>query len=243
MAPFLTAEWRALVIANFEVAPHRLASLTPAGTELDLFEGRALVSLVGFEFLQTRVFGCQIPGHVNFEEVNLRFYVRRVGPDGLMRRGVVFLKELVPRRLIAWVARVAYQEPYQAVRMDHAWQLGLTMGVQFRLASYDWRMGGRWHRLGAVADGEPALPVPGSQAEFTVEHYWGYTAQRDGSTLEYSVQHAPWRVWKAHTAILELDAGLTYGSEWADLLKSPPTAILIAEGSPVAVYPGQRLSP
>ena len=116
---FLTAEWRDLVMLNYEIDPGILAGLVPAGTELDLWQGRALVSVVGFHFRRTRVMGVAIPGHSNFEEVNLRFYVRREGPEG-WRRGVVFVKEIVPRFAIAWVARALYNENYVALPMRHA---------------------------------------------------------------------------------------------------------------------------
>ncbi|MDE0204502.1 MAG: DUF2071 domain-containing protein, partial [Candidatus Tectomicrobia bacterium] len=98
---FLSANWRHLVMVNYEVDPNLLRSWLPAGVELDTWQGRTLASVVGFEFLATRVLGVQVPGHQDFHEVNLRFYVRRrVG--GGWRRGVVFVKELVPRRAIAW---------------------------------------------------------------------------------------------------------------------------------------------
>lgn len=236
---FLSAEWRDLVIANFEVNAEQLAPLVPHGTELDLFEGRALVSLVGFRFLHTRVLGVPIPWHVNFEEVNLRFYVRRRGPDGAWRRAVTFVRELVPRRAIATVAHWLYDEPYRAVPMRHR----ITRdGDMLRRAEYDWKLADRWHTIGATVQGEPEYPHLESEAAFTVEHYWGYTARRDGSTQEYEVAHPPWRVWTADDTTLDVDARATYGDAWADLLEQPRTLTLIAEGSPITVFMGHRLS-
>src|SRR6478735_9893003 len=110
MRKFLTAEWRDLVMANYEIDPSMLADRVPRGTELDLHEGRCFVSLVGFMFLETRVMGFPVPFHTNFEEVNLRFYVKRKTEDEV-RRGVVFIKEIVPRYAISTVARVMYGEP------------------------------------------------------------------------------------------------------------------------------------
>lgn len=240
--PFLTAVWRHLVIANFEVEIPFLGSMLPAGTELDLFEGRALVSLVGFRFLDTRVLGVPIPGHRDFDEVNLRFYVRRRGPDGAWRRAVTFVREFVPRRAIAAVARLCYNEPYYAVPMRH--ELITDTGSDGRLASakYAWQVGDRWHSIGAMVTGVPAEPAEGSEARFTIEHYWGYSRQRDGTTREYQVQHEPWRIWPANSVTLDLDAGVTYGADWAGVLGATPTEVLVAEGSTVAVFPGQRLS-
>ncbi len=241
MRPFLTAAWRHLVIANFEVDRIHLGRVVPNGTELDDFEGRCLVSLVGFRFLDTRVLGIPVPAHRDFNEVNLRFYVRRRGPDGEWRRGVSFIKELVPRRAIAMIARLCYGEPYEAVPMRH--RLEPTSGQEESPSAvrYEWHYGGRWHALGADVAGPPTLPPEGSEAEFTIEHYWGYTARPGGASMEYRVEHAPWRVRVATGATLDLDPGLVYGPAWAFLGQDPPTAVLVADGSPVAVFSGRPL--
>jgi hypothetical protein len=239
--PFIAAAWRFLCIANFEVDRARIERLLPAGTEIDLFQGRALVSLVGFRFLGTRVLGVPIPGHRDFDEVNLRFYVRRRMREGRWRRGVTFVREFVPRRAVAMVARLCYHEPYRALPMRHHLESDPNHDADPTAVSYGWRVGGRWHTLGAKMTGPPALPAPGSEAEFTVEHYWGYTARPDGTTTEYEVRHAPWRVWRAVSSTLDLDAALAYGREWSDPLASSPTTVLVAEGSPVEVFPGRML--
>src|SRR5262245_39598094 len=115
---FLTAHWCDLAMLNYEVSPAVLSDLIPAGTELDSWGGHTFVSMVGFRFLRTRVLGLAVPGHSNFDEVNLRFYVRRNAHDG-WRRGVVFVKEIVPHRAIAWLARALYNENYVALPMRH----------------------------------------------------------------------------------------------------------------------------
>jgi len=242
---FLAAEWRDLVIANFEVDPSRLAPLVPAGTELDLLEGRALVSLVGFRFERTRIMGVPIPFHVNFPEVNLRFYVKRQTPEGACRRAVTFIRELVPRRAIALVARWLYDEPYLAVPMRssagaHRRETRATLTEAPRTIEYAWRLGGREHAMRAIVAGTPGFPPAGSEAHFTIEHYWGYTARRDGRTQEYEVVHSPWRVWRTVRHDLDIDAGAVYGPAWGDLLDHPPSAVIVAEGSPVMVFPAVR---
>lgn len=239
--PFLTAAWRHLAMLNYEADPALLRSLVPAGTELDHFAGAALVSIVGFRFLDTRVLGVAVPGHRDFDEVNLRFYVRRRGADGGWRRAVVFVREIVPRRAIALVARWCYNEPYVALPMRHAVALdGAEHGAP-GLAAYEWRAAGRWHRLAVRTRGLPAVPAPGSEAEFVAEHYWGYTAQRDGGCKEYRVAHPAWRVWAAADAHLDCDVAALYGARFVDCLRGPPRSAFLAEGSPVAVYRGRRL--
>jgi uncharacterized protein YqjF (DUF2071 family) len=176
---FLTAEWRHLAMVNFEVPPDLLQSRVPTGTELDFWNGKTFVSLVGFLFLKTRVLGIPIPFHRKFEEVNLRFYVRRRIADG-WRRGVVFIKEIVPRRAIAWTAWTFYNENYIALPMSH--QLA-KKGNDVLTVSYGWKVGERENRLTLATRG-PAQPLPpNSKAEFIAEHYWGYSRQRDGSTV------------------------------------------------------------
>lgn len=231
--PFLTAEWRDLVMLNYRVAPALLERLVPAGTELDSFDGTTFLSVVGFRFLDTRVLGFSLPGHRDFEEVNLRFYVRRRTQEGL-RRGVVFIRELVPRRLIAWVARAAYNEPYRALPMRH--QLIGQAHAPPREIRYEWRSADRWDGLSADFREAPRHLEAGSEAEFVTEHFWGYTRQRDGSTIEYRVSHPSWRVRNASTAELRGDLVALYGRTFADACSGPPSSAFWAEGSPVVVY-------
>ena len=236
---FLTAEWRDLVMLNYEVDPGVLAPLVPAGTELDLWQGSALVSIVGFRFLRTRVLGLAIPGHVNFEEVNLRFYVRRAGPEG-WRRGVVFVKELVPRAAIAWVARTLYNENYVALPMRH--EIEELPENAARRVTYACRFAGRWCRAGVTAGGAASLPPPDSEATFITEHYWGYARQRDGGTVEYRVEHPQWRVSAATANLFECDVAALYGAPFAGALAGPPRSAFLAEGSLVSVRRGERLA-
>jgi uncharacterized protein YqjF (DUF2071 family) len=238
---FLTATWRDLVMINYEVDPAVVRPLVPQGTELDGWGGRTLVSMVGFRFLDTRVLGLAIPGHRNFEEVNLRFYVRRMAPDG-PRRGVVFIREIVPKAAVAWAARTIYNENYVAWAMRHDVRLPDGAGAAGRgFAVYGWRSGGRWHELGASVEGTASLPAPGSQEEFITEHYWGYARQRDGSTIEYRVEHPQWRVWPATDARFSCDVAAVYGAQYVPSLSAPPASAFVADGSPVAVRRGVRL--
>ena len=235
---FLTAEWRDLVMLNYEVEPGVLAPFVPAGTELDLWQGRALVSVVGFRFLRTRVLGLAIPGHCNFDEVNLRFYVRHAGAEG-WRRGVVFVKEIVPRFAIAWVARTLYSENYVALPMRH--EIQERPEIAARRVAYDWRQAGRWCRAGVTAGAAPWIPPADSEATFITEHYWGYAKQRDGGTVEYRVEHPQWRVSAASESRFECEVAGLYGPQFAGALSGPPTSAFLAEGSPVTVRRGARL--
>src|SRR5689334_18932004 len=184
---FLTGQWKYLAMLNYEIDPAILLARVPRGTELDHWQGKAMVSMVGFMFLETRVLGLKIPFHVRFEEVNLRFYVRRNTADG-WRRGVVFIKEIVPRRAIAIGARLLYNENYIARPMRHRVELDEST-VERGVVEYGWRTADGWNRLRAVTAG-PARPLlDGSEAEFITEHYWGYAGQRDGGTVEYQVEH------------------------------------------------------
>ena len=238
--PFLTAEWRFLAMLQWEVEPDVLRPFVPRGTELDDWQGRTLVSLVGFRFLQTRVMGASIPFHRSFDEVNLRLYVRRRSPEG-WRRAVVFIREIVPRPAIAAVARLRYNEPYIALPMRHVIDMnGAAEGGTGRVR-FEWRHLGRWAHLEAETESAPTRPAAGSEGEFVSEHYWGYTTQRDGGCLEYQVTHLPWRVWAVRRASLDCDVDGLYGAPFARFLDAPPRSTFLAEGSPVAVFRGRRL--
>jgi len=230
---FLTAEWRHLLMVNHVVDPAVLEPLVPAGTELDLWQGRAYVSVVGFRFLNTRVLGIMVPFHRNFDEVNLRFYVRRRFEAG-WRAGVAFVKEIVPRRAIAFVARTLYNENYIRLPMRSA----VTIPGPVR---YELRRAGSWESVSATAVGEPYLPAPDSEEAFISEHYWGYARQRDGSTAEYEVEHPPWRVWRCEAPALASQAANLYGEPLARFLSAPPASAFVAEGSSVVVRRGVRV--
>lgn len=234
--PFLTAEWRWLLMLNYAVDPALLRPLVPVGTELDAWDGVTYASVVGFRFLRTRVMGVPIPFHRDFDEVNLRFYVRRKGPEG-WRRGVVFVKEIVPRAAIAAVARWVYNENYVALPMRHRLDVGGGGGE----AEYAWRHRGRWCALRGRARGKARPLEPGSEAEFITEHYWGYARQRDGGTVEYQVEHPRWTVWTVDAPALECDAAALYGPAWAPVLAGAPRSALLADGSAVVVRRGMRL--
>ncbi len=233
---FLAAEWRYVAMLNYRVAPALLEPFIPAGTSLDLFEGTALVSVVAFLFLHTRVLGISIPFHRDFEEVNLRFYVQR-RQDGRQRRGAVFVKELVPRGAIAAVARIFYNEQYFRAKMRHQ----LTHNERQLRIRFAWRFAGYDHSLEFEAEGQPKSLVEGSETQFIADHYWGYTRQRNGSTMEYEVSHPPWRVWSPAQWSAKVNWSALYGERFADTLSRPPSSVFIAEGSPVTISKGRRL--
>ena len=235
---FLTAEWRHLLMLNFEIGPEMLRPYVPRGTELDSWNGRTIVSVVGFRFLYTKLLGLPIPFHRNFDEVNLRFYVRRKAADG-WRQGVVFIKEIVPRWMVSCVARTVYNENYVTRRMRRQLLLP-TPGVSGRVR-YEWKNEGRWNHIAATIGGEPSLAVEGSEEKFISEHYWGYTRQRDGGTVEYEVEHAPWRVWQAEDVEFDCDAKAQYGADFALALSRKPSSAFVAEGSPIVVRKGRRI--
>lgn len=239
-ARFLSAQWLDLAMLNYEVDPTMLTKFVPSGTALDTWNDKTFVSIVGFRFVNTRLLGLPIPLHSNFEEVNLRFYVRRVTPDGV-RRGVVFIKEIVPRRAIAWAARRVYNERYVAFPMRHHVSLtrqGPSTEGQIR---YEWRSGQRWNGLAVQVSSAPYFPDEDSEEAFITEHYWGYVSQRDGATLEYQVEHPRWNVWRASQAELDCNVAALYGPEFAEFLGGAPASAFIADGSSVTVRRGVRL--
>lgn len=237
---FLTAEWKYLAMLNYEIEPAVLRPLVPVGTELDTWGGKTFVSVVGFLFLKTKVLGLPIPFHRNFEEVNLRFYVRRNAADG-WRRGVVFVKEIVPRFAIATVARVVYNENYAAMPMQHAIDFEDGTLKSNGAVQYIWRYRGEWNSLRVKTVGAAQPLVAGSEEEFITEHYWGYAAQRDAGCAEYQVEHPPWRVWQAEESELRCNVAALYGAQYADALSGKASSAFVADGSPILVRKGVRL--
>jgi len=230
--PFLTAAWRDLLLLNWRVDRSLLQPHVPEGTELDSWEGDYYVSLVGFRFLDLAVKGLPAVGHRDFPEINLRFYVRRE-VEGEIRRGVVFICELTPHRIVEWVARAVYNEPYKTLPMR-----GEVSEEQTR---YLLQQAGQWQGMGARPKGGWHEPAKKARDAFLIEHYWGYNRQSNGDTMEYEVTHPPWRTRPAQLARFDLDVESLYGPQWADVLTSEPDAVVLAEGSEVTVFSGIRI--
>jgi uncharacterized protein YqjF (DUF2071 family) len=234
---FLSAEWRDLLMLNYEADPAILQKYVPLGTELDSFGGKTYISLVGFRFCRTKLFGIiPVPFHTEFDEINLRFYVKR-REGSRIRRGVVFIAEIVPRRAIAWIARRCYSENYVRRRMAHR-----VLASESKMeAEYSWGTENQECKLHAKASGAPSLPATGSLEQFITEHYWGYSRQPDGGTMEYQVTHDPWKVWTTTQAQFGGNTSDLYGGELSRLMTKAPSSAFIADGSTVQVFRGRKL--
>lgn len=239
-SPFLTARWENLILLNYDCPSDLLTPLVPEGTVLDEWNGSHIVSLVGFLFADTKLRGLPIPFHRTFEEINLRFYVRRETALGEVRRAVVFIKEIVSRPAIAAVARLVYNEPYSALPTFRRIELDPDLGGELE---YGWAHPSGRHAVRATVSGPPADIEAGSEAEFITEHYWGYSRQRDGGTIEYRVDHPRWRVWTPSSC--DYDAPGTsdvYPRGFTRILAEAPRSAFVAQGSPVSVFAGKRLA-
>jgi Uncharacterized conserved protein len=228
---FLTAEWKNLVMLNYAVDASLLEPYVPAGVELDSFEEKTYLSLVGFQFNNTRLFGYPVPFHQAFEEVNLRFYVRHAS-----KRGVVFIREFVPKYAVAAVARLAFNENYSCVPMSHR----IESGPECNVSQIEYARGSGLGRCSIKIETEGAsfIPPEGSAIQFITEHYWGYATQIGGGCLEYEVQHAQWGTRIARRAEFTGDLVGLYGEEIARVLSRNPDSAFLAEGSPVTVFQG-----
>jgi uncharacterized protein YqjF (DUF2071 family) len=232
MRKFLTAKWHDLVMANYEVQPELLQGLVPRGTDLDLHEDKCYVSLVAFKFIDTKVLGIPVPFHTDFEEVNLRFYVKRKSHEEL-RRGVVFVKEIVPKAAITFVARTIYGEPYETWRMSHV--------EKENELTYFWSRKNAANRLHVEIGPSLGVPEEDSHGEFIIEHYWGYTKRRENRTDEYKVEHPKWELFDINYAEIDVNFGKTYGAKFGFLTDTEPDSILLAKGSEISVYKGEKL--
>lgn len=230
---FLQAEWRKLVIANYALDQKTLEPYLPYKTEFDLWKGTCYVSLVGFMFENTTVKGFRMPFHTRFEEVNLRFYVR-YRDAAEWKRGVVFIKEIVPKPALTWVANTIYGENYETMPMDHLWEI--TDGSLS--VAYKWKKK-RWNSIQVTADPKPHRMEPGSEAEFIAEHYWGYTKRAERRTSEYQVEHPSWQIYDTKTYSIDVDFGGVYGRSFEFLKNETPLSVFLAEGSEIEVKEGK----
>jgi len=227
---FLKAEWRKLVIANYVIDREILAKYLPIGTELDLWKGKCFVSLVGFMFVNTKLLGVKIPFHTNFEEVNLRFYVKRF-EMGEWKRGVVFIKEIVPKRALTFVANLVYDENYETLPMEHSWKIH----DELRTVQYEWKKGNKWNSIKVKASVDKSKIEPGSKTEFITEHYWGYAKVNQSRSNQYEVTHPKWEVYEVKDYEIDVDFGEVYGAEFEQLNAAVPASVMLAEGSEITV--------
>jgi uncharacterized protein YqjF (DUF2071 family) len=232
---FLDAEWRKLAIANYTVDPSILAPYLPLGTELDFWQDKCYVSLVGFMFVNTKVLGFRIPFHINFEEVNLRFYVRHL-QNGIWKRGVVFIKEIVPRPALTFVANTLYNENYVTMPMFHNWQLQEDKWD----ISYRWGKG-LTNSLQVITEKKSSVIEKNSEAEFITEHYWGYTRLSENKTAQYEVEHPRWEVYKTIDYTIHVDFSKVYGMAFGHLQQEKPVSVFLAEGSHIKVKKGSTI--
>ena len=233
---FLQAEWRKLAFANYAIDPSILQPYVPPGTELDEYDNKCFVSLVGFMFLNTKLLGIKVPFHINFEEVNLRFYVRR--KDGYeWKRGVVFIKEIVPKRALTFVANTVYKENYETMPMQHKW----TSSDEKLNVTYQWKKQNRWNLFEVIADAKPLKIQQNSVTEFITEHYWGYAKVTDNQSNEYEVTHPSWQIYNVVNYKIDVDFNATYGKEFAFLQNVEPVSVMLAEGSQITVENKKRI--
>lgn len=228
---FLTAEWKNLVMANYEVDPVILHPYLPAFTELDFFNGKCYVSLVGFMFEKVKIKGFSIPFHTHFPEVNLRFYVKHTGADGTVKRGVVFISEIVPKPAIAWVANLLYKEKYASASMQYV----INRSTDGYVFDYYWKWKGKRNKLSATVQHTPMPMVDGSKEQFIFEHYYGFAKAGKGVTNQYTVAHPRWNIYPVTGSAIECDFEKLYGAAFSSLTNAVPGSVFVAAGSEVLI--------
>jgi hypothetical protein len=234
---YLKAEWRKLAFANYAIDKEYLTEFIPFGTELDVWNGKCFVSLVGFMFINTRLLGIKVPYHIDFEEVNLRFYVKRF-ENGEWKRGVVFIKEIVPKRALTFVANTIYKENYETLPMRHSW----SEKEDSRVVEYNWTKFGKENSFQLTASKE-SFEIPSeSETEFITEHYWGYAKVNDKKSHEYQVKHPKWKTYKVKQHKIDVDFGSVYGEKFSFLTTMEPHSLMLAEGSGISVENKKTIS-
>lgn len=233
---FLDAQWRKLVMINYAIDPQLLKPYLPFETELDFWNDTCYVSLVGFMFVDTKMLKLRIPFHVNFEEINLRFYVKYKETEEY-KRGVVFIKEIVPRPSLTLVANLLYNENYETLKTKHSW----VEGEDDLTVEYGWKKKGQWHTIKTISDKTPVDIKEGSEEEFITEHFWGYTKISDSVTSEYEVAHPRWQIYPIKDYEVNVDFKKTYGPDFAFLQDLKPVSVYLAEGSEIIVKQGRKI--
>ena len=230
MTTFLKANWEHIIMANYEINPEILVPFLPKGVTLDLFEGKAYVSLVGFMFKKTKLFNMPIPWLGTFEEINLRFYVKR-NEGASIKRGVVFINETIPYKLVAWMANKLYKEHYTVVPTKH----NFNKTEQNQQLKFEWLLNKKWNSILVETETQSKAMEPNSFEEFIYEHYYGYTKVNESATEEYRLQHPSWAVYKVNDYKIDCHFSEMYGDPFSVLNHTQPRAVFVAKGSSVKV--------
>jgi len=226
---FLKANWENLIMANYEVEPSILQPYLPKGVELDFYKYKTYVSLVGFMFKKTSLFGVPIPFFGSFEEINLRFYVRRVEGKKI-KKGVVFINETVPFKIVALLANKLYKEHYISIPTKNSIDI-----AEYKHINYEWKMKDKWNSITVQSDTNKYKIESSSIEEFIFERYFGFTKISPSSTQEYRIQHSKWNTHKILDYTIDCDFGTMYGDTFSNLNNQIPSSIIMAEGSQVSV--------
>ena len=227
---FLTAEWNDLAFINYVIDPKILEEYVPNGTVLDLWNDKCYVSLIGFMFENVKVLGLRIPFHVNFEEVNLRFYVKRFD-NGVWKRGAVFIKEIVPKHAITIVANALYKEHYQTLKMRHK----ITENGGQKSFQYEWKKDDKWYSIFLKTNNLPLDISPNTEEEFITEHYFGYTKYNKSTSIEYQVMHPRWQQLEVLDYVIDVDFENIYGRKFSFLQNMKPTSPFLVIGSKISI--------
>lgn len=217
-------------MANYEIDPKLLIPYLPKGVKLDYFQGKCYISLVGFLFKNTSLFKIPIPFWGSFEEINLRFYVVRE-EAGEVKRGVVFINETVPNKIVAFVANKLYKEHYTAIPTKYNWQIN----KKEKHITYQWKVNNHWNCLKVKASAINEIMKIDSIEEYIFEHYYGYTKVNDCKTLEYKVIHPKWEINRISEYEIDCDFAQCYGQDFALLNHISPSSVMLAVGSNVEV--------
>lgn len=231
MAIFLKANWENIIMVNYEIDPQLLIPFLPKGVDLDLFNGKCYISLVGFMFKNTKLFNVPIPFFGNFEEINLRFYVKRTEENNIIKRGVVFINETIPYPIVAWVANKLYNEHYTVVPTKH----NITKKSSSQNIEFEWMLNKKWNSIYVESSNESESIKNNSLEKFIYEHYYGYTKINESKTEEYKLQHPSWKTHKVHDYKINCDFEAMYGKAFTVLNNTKPEAVFIAKGSLVAI--------
>jgi uncharacterized protein YqjF (DUF2071 family) len=230
MALFLKANWENIIMANYEIDPQLLIPFLPKGVNLDLFEGKCYISLVGFMFKNTKLFNVPIPKFGTFEEINLRFYVTRK-EGNVIKRGVVFINETIPYPIVAWVANKLYNEHYTVVPTKHE----IIAEKSSKKVKFEWLLNNKWNSIAVTSSNTSEKMMRNSLESFIYEHYYGYTKTAKNKTEEYKLQHPSWNISEVLAYKIECDFEAMYGKSFSVLNQKEPETVFIADGSAVGI--------
>ena len=121
-----------------------------------------------------------------------------------LKRGVVFISEVVPHKIVSFLANKLYKEHYSTAKMASS----ILVENEIKQIKYTWQSQSQMYSIDTSFFDKQDDIEPNSLEEFIYEHYYGFTKVSARETWEYKVNHPRWQTGNSRRNYLHTAFGL-----------------------------------